>query len=815
MRKHIPIAAALLGGILVWAAITWPLPRLFSSAIPLSERRAADAPRIEENLPGDQFQLLYHFWLGRDVIAGGTPAFANVYEFNFRGDDALRRFETYYIPFSIVYGAFSAIWGHAAGWNAASLFSFLLGLLGTFALARRLSRSDGVAAAAALLLSAYPYRWHTLLTGSPTGFAICLVPWLAYGLDRLVRDCSAGGGAVAGLSLFAAFCSDLHVFYFSVLATPLFCAVPLILGGRPAARRIRATLLAAAPFLGAALAAAALSRLASAELGASTMRHGRTFEEMALFSPVMRGLFTTQFLVGTTNTIYVGIFAGLFFPALCALAAFRFRRDGRRRLAAVALLAAAALAAILLAAGVNGPFLGLPVRIARHIVPKYSLIRQPAKILCLMPTILAAVMAIALSREGRQQPGATARRRSPAAGALAAAAAILGAAMFVQQMLWFRVPLNRLAKDAPAYRAVRAAADAIGDRDPKALAIPLWPGDSHRSAIYEQGVMESRLRLLNGYSPSPPADYFESVFKPLESVNQGVIDFAQYRLLGELGVHWIIFHEDVFPNQVSPFPAGVSLEALRRNPALMEIFQRDRVTAFRIREGLGEADFAQQSGAAPLTSLDFPPSIVWRERQIRRSFETASADGMINLSLRSPAAIRPGMRYMLLDRATGWHEIPFANEMGGEYRLPDGVSDIALAMLTAGGVIGDRAAIRPSRLFHCGTSLPDGSALFAAEDGEGARILAEGPYVPLPAGKWRVSATAEGAAANGAILKVTSGTRGDAIPLRTLRFQADGAADTATAEFEIAAGAPPFAICVTGKPKSEIRLVSATLERLK
>ncbi|MBR3085399.1 MAG: hypothetical protein IKH04_03250, partial [Kiritimatiellae bacterium] len=253
MRKHIPIAAALLGGILVWAAITWPLPRLFSSAIPLSERRAADAPRIEENLPGDQFQLLYHFWLGRDVIAGGTPAFANVYEFNFRGDDALRRFETYYIPFSIVYGAFSAIWGHAAGWNAASLFSFLLGLLGTFALARRLSRSDGVAAAAALLLSAYPYRWHTLLTGSPTGFAICLVPWLAYGLDRLVRDCSAGGGAVAGLSLFAAFCSDLHVFYFSVLATPLFCAVPLILGGRPAARRIRATLLAAAPFLGAAL----------------------------------------------------------------------------------------------------------------------------------------------------------------------------------------------------------------------------------------------------------------------------------------------------------------------------------------------------------------------------------------------------------------------------------------------------------------------------------------------------------------------------------------------------------------------------------
>ena len=200
-KTHLFLFAA---GMLLWACMTRPLICHFGSAIPYNERHPPETPAVSEIVPGDHIQLLYHFWLCRDMLFGKTPAFSNVYEFNTGDDGARRHFDPYYIPFSVVYALVSSMFGHAAGWNAAGLFAFLLGLFGLFALARRHVKSDAFAGMVAVVAAAFPYRWITVLGGSPTGFASCLVPWLLFGLDEAVRDKRPSGGFIAGLLLLRA-----------------------------------------------------------------------------------------------------------------------------------------------------------------------------------------------------------------------------------------------------------------------------------------------------------------------------------------------------------------------------------------------------------------------------------------------------------------------------------------------------------------------------------------------------------------------------------------------------------------------------------
>ena len=100
----------------MWMLFTWPLAKQFSRAIPWTGDRAGGAT-VQELVPGDHLQLLYHFWLMRDMLAGHTPWFANVYEFNL-GDDAARiESGAYYAPFSLVYAALAGWGGDAWGWN--------------------------------------------------------------------------------------------------------------------------------------------------------------------------------------------------------------------------------------------------------------------------------------------------------------------------------------------------------------------------------------------------------------------------------------------------------------------------------------------------------------------------------------------------------------------------------------------------------------------------------------------------------------------------------------------------------------------------
>ena len=576
---HLFILLAL--GLLVIAFATWPLCRHPRSTIP-HHPRGPGTPAIVKFEPGDHLQLLYHFWLCRDAIAGQTRTFANPYEFNFTPDAERRRVLTYYIPFSIVYAAVSPLFGHAAGWNAAILASHLLGLLGFYLLSRRYFNSWPVSCALAVAAASFPFKWLNLFSGSPTGFAMAFVPWVFYGVDRAVRDDSPMGALIAGVALLLADTSDPHTFFFVGLSLPfamLFSWLSL-----PERRTCSWRVLGRvwAPFCICAALCVAIGLVSMLGFASSSVGGMRLLDEVALYSPTPGGLFSRSIIPFTRSSrIYVGwAFATAF---LCAFARFLASGEGRRNhrfLARFALFTIFCVAILALALGTNCPLLGdLPIRLARAVIPGYRMIRQSDKILCLAPVLPILLSAASFPRKNGRQ--ACCKRLELVRDVLLVAFA---SAIALEQVPHYQPRLCAIPTEWTAYTAV--AADA-GRPRPKAVCVPVLRGDQNMASFYEWGVMQSRVRLLGGYSAAYDRNYTTEVYRPFRLLNRGVLDDSQIQHLRELGCTHLILHYSLFRNKANRRHV---MRLFKQNPAL-RLLVNDKIN--------GIASF----------SIEYPPDI--------------------------------------------------------------------------------------------------------------------------------------------------------------------------------------------------------------
>jgi hypothetical protein len=755
----------LLAGLVLWIVAAWPLPQVFSQAIPHTNVNV-ESQTVSPIAPGDHLQLLYHFWLGLDAFSGHSPLFFNVYEFNLGDDRARLQPNLYYMPFSLIYAALAPWAGHAAGWNAAGLASVLLGVLFTGLLARRFTRYPAAALLATLVAAAFPYRWIVLFTGSPTGFAMAFPPLLFYGLDRAIRDRSAMGGAWAGIALFCAYTTDAHVFYFSALAVPFMALFSFWMStpapvSRPWPAKIRAILIPLLPFALLAAAAGFASMRMSRHLLGSVMASGRTLAEMASYSPPAVGLVSTV-NAGMSNHVYFGV---PLFALLAAALAFwihsTIRRDpvarppAAQRLAVWALIAALA-AIVMLALGIHGPFEGLPIRLARKPVPQYAMIRQTVKIYCLVPALLAVLLALLFDGMRRFR-----RNRD----VQLASTAVIGLLVLwtIQQALSQTSPgLCRLPRENAAYAAVAGDVVANAGQPASALAIPLWPGDSHWSSLYEYAVMLSRVRLVNGYTPSVPTGYSENVFNKYESLNQGFATDEQLDGLLGRGVRHLILHANAFPEAVSPFPAAATLRALVGHPRLALIADDGQTFAFRI---------------LPKHPIDHVPHANWTDAlyAAARQWNWSPALKMANaqmepLLLRMPVSPAPGLRYLLrlgegsaqpllvppgesgiasltqpIPGLPDWLQAELPCPTGALVNALSGPVVIQRALLTAGELPapGPDGSIHvaPALLFHAGHSTPGQDHVTFDPETVPARQVLYGPQLPFPPGVYDVTLT--------------------------------------------------------------------------
>ncbi len=754
------LALCLVG--LVWTTFTWPLPRFLSEGIPSSSQNQ-EKGQVRAMVSGDHLQLCYHFWLLSDMFRGQTPWMHNPYEFN-QGNDAARYAPgCYYVPFSLVYAAGERLGGMAVGWNLAGLLALLVSYGFTWALARRYAPNGWVAAAASVVSVTLPYRWAMLLGGSPSGYGMALVPVLFLGIDRVVRDEDWRGGVLAGTAFLFAYCSDLQTFFFCVLAAPAWAVVALV--ARPSFdwrdRRLWARWAGAlAVALPGCLAVVALAIGFKGRLAGTDMQSGRPLSDVALFSPLRKGLFAHEQL-GPSNQVLIGWVVFLVMAAGLVALVWRARRGSvgeRRRLAAFLLIVVGLTAIVELALGANGVGGGKPIRLARLLVPPYAMVRQPAKILTIMPSVLAVGLALAFAALRVSHV-----RKVWQAGALIACAGLIA----VEHRAVVKPTICLLDREQAAYAAVAADAASRGVV-PRAVVLPLWPGDSHWSSIYEHYVALYRIRMLNGYAPMMRKQYVESVFRSYDTANQGYLDDSQIDGLRGMGIDYVLLHEAAYPEQVSPFPVGLALARLGANPRLECMRQAGSVWAFRIldkpvtraakgplpsalltarrweAERLASTNMtprpACDAGRGAVAVLPAPGARVWTTTRTRvapvpglRWMARLRGEGTVTGECQSDGR-SAGQRDAVLS-GTNWVWLAWPVETAGSalqgfsLRVGSGMAEVDTILLVAGDLLqgqGCQSVVLPAALcFHAGVTTDEGGvALDPLRDPEGEVVYA-------------------------------------------------------------------------------------------
>lgn len=630
-KTRFALVSLLVAGV-VFGVLTWPLARHWHDGMASSNRPEEGGARYM--IPGDHLQFLYQLWMLADACTGQTPLFYHVYEFNQGNDQALYNPGSYYFPFGLIYAAGERIGGRVAGWNLMIFLTVWWLYLSTAILLRRFThswREAGVAALPSILL---PYFHVSILGGSPTGLGMLWVPLIMLGVDVAVRDRRVWGGVLAGGLLAISSWVDLHVFFFIFLATPVWLvmsaafarwgceafslpepgypegfhphshavAAPELSGtvdllvapdGRDEGSKVRwlDRVVPLLPVLAGMILAYLQTALIRATLNPTLQAQGRSLKESMGYALRAPGWFDPA-LDNRFNIVYVGDWvAALMLAGLLVLLVDVIRRHpaalARLLLYGMVLLAIGGIT--LLALGPNTP-LDREHRLwqlVRTVIPPFRMIRQPAKIYCLLAPFLGLALVLALDRFHRAVP------RRWLGGGLAA---LVAAGCLWDYGRRIEPTICLLDQEQAAYRAVAEDAAATGDGN-RALAIPLWPGDSHWNSITEYYSTLYRTKMLNGYSPSVSRQYFAEVFLRFERVNMGLVTDEILDGLGSMKIKYLILHEDAFPQKVSPFPSSQTLAELMRHPRLRLLMHDKAVWSFKILPPV--ADRGAAAGGIP------------------------------------------------------------------------------------------------------------------------------------------------------------------------------------------------------------------------
>jgi hypothetical protein len=478
--------------------------------------------------------------------------------------------------------------------------------------------------------------------------------------------------------------------------------------------------------------------------------------------------------------------------------------------------------AVLLGLGIHAPPSGWWIRAARAVVPGYTMIRQSAKACCVVPTLLVPALAAGFAAlagwRGRGRKGWLA-----AAAALAAVAVVDGVSMPM-------AGLSALPESGAGGEDIAAAARAAGEKTPRALAIPLWPGDSHWSSLYEYATMRTCIRWVNGYSPMAPAGYPETVFRRFAAMNQGVADDERLDELLAMGVGYIEVFPGAFPEKVSPWPPAITVWRLAGNPRLQPLWGEgpQGTFAFRILETGEKRGETENWGEEA-----WPAAIHWTFAKTGGATAVGPGD-VQRLPLRSPVEMAEGRRVVFrVGKGSAW---PGGMEWRGEERRADAVAEGELPewkavpmespmgeILEAGeeGFTLEHAYVgagepwragedgiwraTPARMWHGGRMRPGRPEAVFSPEWTRAGLALYGPQLPVPAGRYRAEAVfeaeGEGREAAGE-LRVTAVRGGRVFGRAALRAGETGAA---TEAFEVPSDPIRFEVRYAGQGRLAVR----------
>ena len=407
---------------------------------------------------------------------------------------------------------------------------------------------------------------------------MAFVPWVFYGVDRAVRDDSSKGAFIAGAALLLANTSDAHTFFFVGLSLPFAMLFSWLSRTERRPRPWRLLCRVWASFCIMAAICVAIGLVSMLGFSSSSVGGARLLDEVALYSPSLKGLLTRSIVPFTRSSrIYVGwVFAAAFPCAFASFLAFGEWRRNHRLIARFALLAIFCVALLVLALGTNCPLLGdLPIRLARGIIPGYRMIRQSDKILCLAPVLPILLAAASLPASEGSETQAGGKRLGLVRDVFLT---IFAFAIALEQVPHFQPRLCSIPTEWTAYSAI--VTDAGGQR-PKAVCVPVLRGDMPMASFYEWGVMQSRVRLLGGYSAAYDRNYTTEAYRPLRLLDRGILDDSHIELLRKLGCTHLILHYSLFRNNSN---GKHVTRRFKGNPALRLLVddRRNGIASFEI-----------------------------------------------------------------------------------------------------------------------------------------------------------------------------------------------------------------------------------------
>ncbi len=574
MRKEsreILIVAAL--HIALALIVSLPLVGHFNSGIPYSHRVDPGWETVHMQ-QGDHLQFFYTLTLFGDYVRNGTrPFFAEPY--NFRTEGAEKYFAPRELPLSIVHFIMSPL-GNIIAFNLLTVLSFLACGLGMFLLAGRYVKNFEGKLFASVVFSIFPFRMAQLFGGHPNGFILFLIPFMVYGYERWFDEGKFKHLLLASACLLSMTMEELHLGYFSALFTAAFIPYKglsmLIKSGaeeRAAAVKkfVSCTAGIAIAWL---LAGGYVAYLRSAVFRIAEVSGGRDLAEIGIYAPRFSDFFLRSGM-DAEKLVYPGIGA----VAAAGFAFIRKRGENfslRHKFTPLFFLFIVFVTA-LLSLGPNFPGIPLYNFFYNH-VPFFHYPRSTARIFVFTMMALAILGAYGVERLRQiARPRLFARLLVPA---------LIVLSLFDYQS--FRsIGVSTLSRGNSVYEHVKR------QEDPGfLLEVPLWPGDSSWSSVYLYYNTLYRLPMVNGYSPFVAGEYIEGVFWPLASVNMGVINRSQHARLQDIGVNYIILHEEAYPARVSPFPFRLAAANMKANP-FVEFVKRDgSLYLFRVR---AESDY--------------------------------------------------------------------------------------------------------------------------------------------------------------------------------------------------------------------------------
>jgi len=769
------ILISFLVALAVWLYFAWPIPGQMTAGISSSSLNV-EIGGSRAMIPGDHLQLQYQFWLTGDTLRGHAPAFVNPYEFNV-GNDADGAFRgTYYFPFSVFYVIGEAIGGRAFGYNFNQFVTIWIAFLFTWLLVRRYVRDEWVSAVAATLGITLPYVWISMLDGSPTGLAMMWIPVIFWSLDILVAERKAWAGAVAGLGICLAE-ADSHVFFYAILSAPFWCLFSYILHFRcrwPSWGDIRSLLKASIPlilFLGVAVWLVWSIRHSVSDT-TLVVAH-RSVEEIRANSPPPAGIVRLA-NVGEGRKIYIGGYVlTLLAAGGLALLWLRRRRNDLQAvpLLPVILLGLAILGVALLSTGVMNPGGQRAWKVLTTLVPPYGMIRQPHKIYCLMPVLLALAVGFLWPLLVR---GVSGRWR-------AWILIVVMVPAVLEYGFRIRPTVCVLDREQGAFKAIAEDAKAAGNSRPHLLSLPIWPGDSHFDSLNEYYVSLYGLRMVNGYGGTVLESYRRDVFQRLEGMNVGAVSDDQLDFLLQRGIGYVVLHEDCFPEKVSPFPVGKTLESLMNHPRLKRLGQDGAMWSFKI---LAREQAETSRERVSFMAVSFPSRRFEFENLILADPKTTVTDsgkGYVTLSRSGHSVTVPDLQvpgtlplfWNIRTRGQGrlavfqviggvtnapssvevnsadwdWQSVPIpdvdrVSSAGVRLAWDDGRMDLDTVQLVAGRwagpAKGKRVELPAACFFHAGFMDPAGEWVTLRAAYEPKSIVFYGPKLPLDKGSYSV-----------------------------------------------------------------------------